>query len=101
MKYDSILIIICHVTKYTLFIPTREASTTVEFAELFFEHIECCFGTPRGVVINRDSRITSEFWREVCEIQMIKRRLSTAYHPQTDGQNCLGPFAAPSPIRLQ
>jgi len=58
-----------------------------DFAELFFEHVECRFGTPRSIVTDRDSRITSDFWREVCEIRIIKRRLSTAYHPQTDGQN--------------
>jgi len=75
------------VTKYALFIPTREDATAVDFAEMFFEHIECRFGTPRSVVTDRDSRITSDFWKEICEIQMIKRRLSTAYHPQTDGQS--------------
>ena len=85
--YDSILTVVCRVTKYALFIPTREDSTAVDFAQLFFEHVECRFGTPRSIVTDRDSRITSEFWREVCEIQMIKRRMSTAYHPQTDGQS--------------
>src|SRR5438045_3053203 len=29
----------------------------------------------------------SDFWHEVCEMKIIKRRLSTAYHPQTDGQS--------------
>jgi transposase InsO family protein len=86
-EYDSILTIVCRVTKYALFIPTREDSTAVDFAELFFEHVECRFGTPRSVVTDRDSRITSEFWREVCEAKIIKRRMSTAYHPQTDGQS--------------
>src|SRR5204862_2286164 len=32
-------------------------------------------------------RITSDFWREVCEMKIIKRRLSTAYQRQTDGQS--------------
>jgi hypothetical protein len=87
LEFDSILAVVCRVTKYALFLPTREDSTAVDFAELFFEHVECRFGTPRSVVTDRDSRITSEFWREVCEIQIIKRRMSTAYHPQTDGQS--------------
>ena len=86
-KYDSILIIVCCATKYTLFISTCEASTTIKFAELFFKHVECCFETLQGIVIDRDSQITSDFWREVCEIQIIKRCLLTAYHPQTDGQS--------------
>jgi hypothetical protein len=84
---NSILTVVCRVTKYALFIPTREDATAVDFAELFFEHVECRFGTPRSIVTDRDSRITSDFWREVCDIQMVKRRLSTAYHPQTDGQS--------------
>ena len=66
------LTVVCRVTKYALFIPTRENTTAVDFAELFFEHVECRFGTPRSIVSDRDSRITSDFWREVCEIKMIK-----------------------------
>ena len=61
--------------------------TAAEFAELFFEHVECRFGSPRSIVTDQDSRITSDFWHEVCEMKIIKRRLSTAYHPQTDGQS--------------
>ena len=72
-EYDSILTVVCHATKYALFLPTREDSTAVDLAQLFFEHVECRFGTPRGVVTDRDSRITSEFWREICEIKIIKR----------------------------
>ena len=86
-EYNSILTVVCRVTKYALFLPTRDDCTAADFAELFFEHVECRFGSPRSIVTDRDSRITSDFWREVCEIQIIKRRLSTAYHPQTDGQS--------------
>ena len=76
---------VCRVTKYALFLPTREDAIVADFAELFFEAVECRFGTPRGVVSDRDSKLTSDFWREVCEIKMIKRRISIAYHPQTNG----------------
>src|SRR5438045_7556672 len=79
--------IVCRVTKYALFIPTRDDTTAAEFAKLFFEHVECHFGSPRSIVTDRDSRITSDFWREVCEMKIIKRRLLTTYHPQTDGQS--------------
>jgi hypothetical protein len=87
LEYDSILTVVCRATKYALFLPTRADSTAVDLAQLFFEHVECRFGTPRGVVTDRDSRITSDFWREICEIKIIKRRMSTAHHPQTDGQS--------------
>jgi hypothetical protein len=72
--------------KYTLFLPTRSNTTAADFAELFFQHVECRFGTPRGIISDRDSRITSRFWREVYTQTLIKRRISTAYHPQTDRQ---------------
>ena len=63
--YDSILTLVCRVMEYALFIPTREVTTVVDFAELFCGHVVCCYGTLRGVVSDRDSRITSDFGREV------------------------------------
>src|SRR5438034_7570140 len=92
-KFDNILTVVCHITKYTLFISTHEASTAVEFAELFFEHIECCFEISRSIVMNRDLHIISEFWQEICKIQMIKRHMFTVYHSQINDQsevlNCI------------
>ena len=55
-------------TKYALFISTREAFTAVEFTKLFFEHIKCHFKTPKDVIINKDFHIMLKFWREICEI---------------------------------
>ena len=61
--------------------------TAAEFVEVFFKHVECCFGTPWSIVTDQDSHITSNFWCEVCEMKIIKQHLSMAYHPQTDGQS--------------
>jgi transposase InsO family protein len=68
------------------FIPIRDDLTAPEFAALFHESIELKYGSPRGIVSDRDTRITSKFWAEVCAYSLIKRRMSTAFHPQTDGQ---------------
>lgn len=40
-----------------------------------------------SVVSDHDLRITNEFWTEICNYAIIKRHLSTAFHPQTDGQS--------------
>jgi hypothetical protein len=92
-RFDIIFTVINRLTKYALFLPTCSDTTAVDFAELFFRHVECCFGTLRGIVSDRDSCIISGFWREVCVQTLIKRRISTAYHLQTDGQsealNCI------------
>jgi hypothetical protein len=68
------------------FIPTTTDISAPEFAALFHESIELQYGSPRGIVSDRDTRITSKFWAEVCAYSLIKRRMSTAFHPQTDGQ---------------
>ncbi|KAL8365121.1 hypothetical protein RB595_004100 [Gaeumannomyces hyphopodioides] len=84
--FNAILVVVCRLTKYVILIPTRADTNAAQFAELFFKRVECVFGTPKSIVSDRDSRITSTFWEEVCKHQIIKRRMSTAYHPQTDGQ---------------
>jgi hypothetical protein len=84
---NAILIVVDRLTKYALFIPTRNDTTAADFSELFFKHVECRFGTPRGVVSDRDSRITLGYWTEICTYQQIKRRMSIAYYLQTDGQS--------------
>ena len=63
------------------FIPTNTNITAPEFAALFHENIELRYGAPTGIVSDRDTRITSKFWAEVCTYSLIKRRLSTAFHP--------------------
>ena len=53
---------------------------------MFYREIELKYGAPTGIISDRDSKITSKFWAEVCYHALVKRRLSTAFHPQTDGQ---------------
>ena len=84
--YNAILVVVDRYTKMAKFIPTTTDLAAPEFAALFHENIELKYGSPNGIVSDRDTRITSKFWAEVCAYSMIKRRLSTAFHPQTDGQ---------------
>ena len=75
------------------FIPTTTDLAAPEFAALFHENIELKYGSPNGIVSDRDTRITSKFWAEVYTYSLIKRRLSTVFHLQTNGQteilNCI------------
>ena len=73
--------------KYILFIFIWNDIITADFTELFFEHVECHFDFLKSIMMNRNSHITSDFWQEICEIQMIKQHLSTAYHFQMNDQN--------------
>ena len=57
-----------------------------QMADLFIKHIVKAYGTPRSIVSDRGTMFTSQFWSSLCFYMKAKRRLSTAFHPQTDGQ---------------
>ena len=84
--YDAILVVVDRYTKMVRYLPTNKTVNAEELAELFFEDIATRYGCPRGIVSDRGSVFTSEFWSEFCFAAKVKRRLSTAFHPQTDGQ---------------
>jgi hypothetical protein len=85
--YDNILVIVDKLTKYALFIPTTTTLTEIEAAKLFFRHVISKFGIPRQIITDRDTRWKGEFWKEICRLMGVQRSLTTAYHPQADGQS--------------
>jgi transposase InsO family protein len=84
--YDAILVIVDRYTKMARYIPTQKTATSTDLADLFIHEIVRFFGLPHGIVSDRGSVFTSRFWADFCFIAKVKRRLSTAFHPQTDGQ---------------
>lgn len=84
--YDNVLVIVDKLTKYAIFIPTTVHVTEKETAKLFFEHVITHYGIPRQVITDRDTRWRGDFWKEICTLMGMKRSLTTAYHPQADGQ---------------
>ena len=86
LGFDNILVIVDKLTKYAIFILTTISVTEVETAELFFHHIISKFGIPQQVITDRDARWRGEFWKEISKRMGMVRSLTTAYHPQADGQ---------------
>ena len=84
--YDSVLVVVDRYTKIARYFPTTKSIKAVDLAELFIDKIITQYGCPKGIVSDRGPVFTSGFWSEVCFHLKIKRRLSTAFHPQTDGQ---------------
>jgi hypothetical protein len=84
--FDNILVIVDKLTKYAIFIPTTTSITEKGTADLFFDHVITKFGIPRQVITDRDTRWRGDFWKEICSRMGMKRALTTAYHPQADGQ---------------
>lgn len=84
--YDTILVIVDRFSKMALYIPALKTWDAKEFAKAYFTHVILKFGVQKGIVSDRGSIFTSSFWTEICYQLQVKRRLSTAFHPQTDGQ---------------
>ena len=84
--YDSILVVVDRYTKMACYLPTTKKINALQLEELLMQEIFLKFGAPEGIVTDRGTVFTSAFWSEVCYQMQTKRRLSTAFHPQTDGQ---------------
>ena len=84
--YTGILVIVDRLTKMAIYLPCRKDIDSPELARMFFEHVICKRGVPDNIVTDRGKEFTSRFWNRVCSHLSINHRLSTAFHPQTDGQ---------------
>ena len=84
--YGTILVIIDRLMKISHFIPCRKDLDARQFATLFLKEIIRLHGIPRNIITDRGSLFTSELWKHITEKLGIERRLSMAFHPQTDGQ---------------
>jgi len=85
--YDAVTTAIDPLTKRTHWIPVTESDLTAEiFATAFISGYVRAHGLPGSIVSDRDVRFTSSFWQSLCSQLSIKLRMSTAYHPQSDGQ---------------
>jgi hypothetical protein len=84
---DTIISFIDGLTKRTHWVATTEKSLTAKkFAQTFVEHYFQLHGIPDDIVSDRDARFTSEFWEHLTTMWKTKLKMSTAFHPQTDGQ---------------
>jgi transposase InsO family protein len=84
--YDSIWVIVDHLTKVSHFISVKITYSGVKLAELYMSRIVCLFGVPKKIVSNRGSQFTSKFQEKLHESMDTKLNFSSTYHPQTDGQ---------------
>ncbi|MBW0521091.1 hypothetical protein O181_060806 [Austropuccinia psidii MF-1] len=85
-SFDSILVIVDRFSKMAVFIPTMASITSLDLAHLFIKDIFSKHGLPSSIVSDRGPLFVSSFWTNLCQQFQISRDLSTAYHPETDGQ---------------
>ena len=84
--YDSVFVVVDRLTKMSHFVPCHKTTTAPEFARILLDHVIRLHGIPDSIVSDRGSIFTSQFWTALSKSMNLTRRLSTAFHPQTDGQ---------------
>ena len=84
---DQLWVVIDRFTKmaHFLLLP-KQKKTDADLAVTFAREIWKYHELPTDIVSDRDSRFTSEVWKEFLRLSGIRPRMSTAFHPQTDGQ---------------
>jgi hypothetical protein len=68
-------------------VPTQINITAEDLALLFFNHWYCENGLPKEIVSDRDKLFLSKFWHALHKLTGVKLKLSSAYHPETDGSS--------------
>jgi len=68
------------------FVPTTERTMTEGLARLFRDNVWQLHGLPKSIISNRGPQFVAGLIKELNELLWIKTKLSTAFHPQTDGQ---------------
>jgi RNase H-like domain found in reverse transcriptase/Reverse transcriptase (RNA-dependent DNA polymerase)/Integrase zinc binding domain/Chromo (CHRromatin Organisation MOdifier) domain/Integrase core domain/Aspartyl protease/Eukaryotic translation initiation factor 3 subunit G len=85
-KNDAILVVVDRLTKMAHFIPCAITCTAQQACDLFVQNVFRLHGCPSSIVVDRDPRWRSSFWQSWCQQLNIRVGMSTAFHPQTDGQ---------------
>ncbi|GKB40594.1 putative reverse transcriptase domain-containing protein [Tanacetum coccineum] len=85
--HDTIWVIVDPLTKSAYFLTTRKDYMMDRLPRLYLNEIVARHGMPISIISDRDSHFTSRFWQSMQEALGTRLDMSTAYHPQTDGQN--------------
>ena len=85
--YDGMGVIVCRLTKRAVFFACNEHITADKFASLFIREWVKHFGLPERMISDRDRIFKGNFWNSICAKLKVDNRMSSGYHPQTDGQS--------------
>ncbi|GKC50443.1 putative reverse transcriptase domain-containing protein [Tanacetum coccineum] len=85
--YNTIWVIVDRLTKSAIFVPMRETDPMDKLARMYLKEVVTRHGIPVSIICDRDPRFASNFWRSLQNALGTNLDMSTAYHPQTDGQS--------------
>src|SRR5260221_12159965 len=86
----AILVIVDHLTKQSLFIPTHDSIDSLELAQLFLTHVFLKHSMPSHITSNQGSEFVSHFFQSLGKLLQMELHFTSGYHPEGDGQmECL------------
>ncbi|GJZ13539.1 putative reverse transcriptase domain-containing protein [Tanacetum coccineum] len=85
--YDTIWVIVDRLTKSAIFVSMRETDLMDKLARMYLKEVFTRHGIPLSIICDHDPRFASNFWRSFQNALGTSLDMSTAYHPQTDGQS--------------
>ncbi|GJZ42495.1 putative reverse transcriptase domain-containing protein [Tanacetum coccineum] len=84
---SGLLVIVDRLMKSAIFTPMRETDSMEKLARMYLKEVVARHGIHASIICDRDPRFASNFWRSLQKALGTNLDMSTAYHPQTDGQN--------------
>ncbi|GJW94854.1 putative reverse transcriptase domain-containing protein [Tanacetum coccineum] len=84
---DTIWVIVDRLTKSAHFLPMREDDTLEKLTRQYLKEVVSRHGVPVSIISDRDGKFTSHFWKSLHKALGTRLDMSTAYHPETDGQS--------------
>ena len=84
---DAVWVVVDRLTKSAHFLPIRKGDGVDQIIRIYLDEIVHLQGVPASIVSDRDPRFTSYFWQAFQKALRTRVNMSTAYHPQTDGQS--------------
>ncbi|GJV94523.1 putative reverse transcriptase domain-containing protein [Tanacetum coccineum] len=84
---DTIWVIVDRLTKSAHFLHMREDDTLEKLTRQYIKEVVSNHGVPFFIIADRDGKFTSHFWKSLNKALGTRLDMSTAYHPETDGQN--------------
>lgn len=84
--FTVIMVVVDCLSKYAHFVPMKADYNRKSVAEAFMSQIVKLHGIPKSIVSDRDKVFTSAFWQQLFKLQGTTLAMTSAYHPQSDGQ---------------
>ncbi|GKB94504.1 putative reverse transcriptase domain-containing protein [Tanacetum coccineum] len=69
------------------FLPMKETDSMEKLMRQYLKEVVSRHGVPVSIISDQDSKFTSHFWKSLNDALVTQLDMSTAYHPQTDGQS--------------